>query len=111
MSDTSTTTDLIDVMNNLNVNDTIVTNIVTSDTSMNYNIDNNVHDNKKETSHLFITYSKNKRIEFQSCKPYDPEEIYFNHNVNYSVCSNEDIIETEDSSQYINKDDDTIMMF
>ena len=82
-----------------------------------------VCDNYETTdSSLFITYPKNKRIEFQSCKPYYPEEIYFNQQLIHEGYGNgEDIevdqVEIAGNRDYYqepvqkDKDDDTIMMF
>jgi len=37
---------------------------------------------ERDTSFLFITYPKYKKIEYQSCKKYDIEEIKFNNQIN-----------------------------
>lgn len=120
--------ELINVMNKLNVSDTSVKETFELINVMNkLNVsgcnDTIACDNYETTdSSLFITYPKNKRIEFQSCKPYDPEEIYFNQQLIHEGYGNgEDIevdqVEIAGNRNYYqepvqrDKDDDTIMMF
>jgi hypothetical protein len=115
--------ELINVMNKLNVSDTSVQEtfeLINTMNKLNVSDYNNDTINNTDT-HLFITYPKNKRIEFQSCKPYDPEEIYFNQQLIHGEDANVDIevdqVEIAGNRNYYqepvqrDKDDDTIMMF
>jgi hypothetical protein len=114
------TNDVNDV-NNTDINNTEVNNKDVYNCSQLINTMNNLNLNDKKSfpenglSHLFISYPKNRRLEFQSCKPYDPDEIYFNKVIyneridrNNNITENNNMICDEYYSENINIDDDNV---
>ena len=104
---------LINTMNNLNLNESTMNDLNESTmNNLNESINNifitdNIHDNYvNDYSHLFIKFPKNKRIEFQSCKPYDPDEITFKQ-LNNDYIDKDSVMETciyDDSDNEIDED-------